>query len=125
MTGSNHYDVVVIGGGQAGLAVGYYLSRIGRSFVILERANEIAPARRDSPVRALRREGDGRFQVELDHETLTADQVVVATGGFQDPRVPDFASDLATDVVQMHSTGYRAPADLPDGTIVVVGGGNT
>jgi putative flavoprotein involved in K+ transport len=39
--------------------------------------------------------------------------------------VPDFASDLAADVVQMHSTAYRAPADLPAGTIAVLGGGNT
>lgn len=30
------YDVVVIGGGQAGLAVGYYLRRTGLSYVILD-----------------------------------------------------------------------------------------
>src|SRR3954465_7137447 len=30
------YDTIVIGGGQAGLAVGYYLKRSGRSFVILD-----------------------------------------------------------------------------------------
>ncbi len=30
------YDVIVIGGGQAGLAVGYYLRRTGLSFVILD-----------------------------------------------------------------------------------------
>src|SRR6185437_8702289 len=39
------------------------------------------PVRLDSPVRALRRDGEGRFEIQLDHETLTADQVVVATGG--------------------------------------------
>src|SRR6266567_2359166 len=33
------FDTVVIGGGQAGLAVGYYLKRQGGSFVILD-ANE-------------------------------------------------------------------------------------
>ena len=177
MTRSSHFGVVVIGGGQTGLSVGYFLARNDRNFVILERANELAPAwrerwdslklftprrydalpgmpfpgdpegypgrdevvaylrsyvaefdlpvRLDSPVRALRRNGDGQFEVELDDETLTADQVVVATGPFQDPRVPDFASDLAADVVQLHSTAYRAPAGLPDGTIAVVGGGNT
>ncbi len=31
-----HYDVVVIGGGQAGMAVGYYLKKRGLRFVILE-----------------------------------------------------------------------------------------
>src|SRR5437773_2076563 len=33
------FDTIVIGGGQAGLAVGYYLKRSGGSFVILD-ANE-------------------------------------------------------------------------------------
>jgi putative flavoprotein involved in K+ transport len=32
------YDVIVIGGGQSGLAVGYYLRRSGLSFVILDKA---------------------------------------------------------------------------------------
>lgn len=32
-------DTVIIGGGQAGLSLGYYLSRQGRSYVILEKAN--------------------------------------------------------------------------------------
>ena len=56
---------------------------------------------------------------------LEADQVVVATGPFQVPNVPAFAGDLAPDVVQMHSTGYGRPSDVPDGTVVVIGGGNT
>lgn len=34
-----HFDVIVIGGGQSGLAVGYYLRRSGLSFTILD-ANE-------------------------------------------------------------------------------------
>jgi putative flavoprotein involved in K+ transport len=39
--------------------------------------------------------------------------------------VPTFAADLASDVIQMHSTGYRRPSDVPVGTVLVVGGGNT
>ena len=37
--GSGNYDVIVIGAGQAGLSVGWYLKRRGLSFVILD-ANE-------------------------------------------------------------------------------------
>ncbi|MFB6829667.1 ArsO family NAD(P)H-dependent flavin-containing monooxygenase [Streptomyces hydrogenans] len=33
---SRHHDVVVIGGGQAGLAAGYHLRRLGLDFVILD-----------------------------------------------------------------------------------------
>jgi 2-polyprenyl-6-methoxyphenol hydroxylase-like FAD-dependent oxidoreductase len=32
------YDVAVVGAGQAGLALGYFLARQGRNFVILEAA---------------------------------------------------------------------------------------
>jgi putative flavoprotein involved in K+ transport len=35
------YDVLVIGGGQAGLAAGYHLQRTGLSFAILEGAPEV------------------------------------------------------------------------------------
>jgi putative flavoprotein involved in K+ transport len=31
------FDTVIIGGGQAGLSVGYYLARLGQSFVILDK----------------------------------------------------------------------------------------
>ena len=33
----NHFDVVVVGGGQAGLSIGYYLRAAGWKFVIFER----------------------------------------------------------------------------------------
>ena len=38
------YDVVVVGGGQAGLALGYFLARDGRRFTILEAAEAPAAA---------------------------------------------------------------------------------
>jgi putative flavoprotein involved in K+ transport len=44
---TNHRDVVVVGGGQAGLAVGYFLAEQGRSFTILEAADEPAAAWRE------------------------------------------------------------------------------
>jgi putative flavoprotein involved in K+ transport len=36
-----HFDTVVIGGGQAGLSVGYYLARQGRSFTILDAGERV------------------------------------------------------------------------------------
>lgn len=41
---SEHADVVVIGGGQAGLAAGYYLRRAGLNFVILDRQDRAGGA---------------------------------------------------------------------------------
>src|SRR5205823_1712616 len=54
-----------------------------------------------------------------------ADQVVVATGPFQAPYVPQLAERLAPEICQTHSTGYRKPSDVPQGMVLVVGGGNT
>ena len=44
---TSSYEVVVVGAGQAGLAIGYFLRRQGRRFVILDRADQIGPAWRE------------------------------------------------------------------------------
>ena len=44
---TNHRDVVVVGGGQAGLAIGYHLAKQGTDFTILEAAAEPAAAWRE------------------------------------------------------------------------------
>ena len=82
------------------------------------------PVELNSPVREIV-PIDGRFRIEVDGRTLTSEQVVVATGAFQTPYVPPFAGLLASEVVQMHSTGYRRVEDIPEGRVLVVGGGNT
>src|SRR3954451_21644050 len=41
---TEHHDVIVVGGGQAGLAIGYFLAKQDRSFTILEAAAEPAAA---------------------------------------------------------------------------------
>ena len=52
----------------------------------------------------------GASSSTLDGRTITADQVVVATGPFQTPYVPKLAAELDPDVWQAHSTGYRRPS---------------
>jgi putative flavoprotein involved in K+ transport len=79
----------------------------------------------DSPVRAVRPRGGAGYLVELDGRAIEADQVVIATGPFQVPRVPEIASRLHASVVHFHSTDYRTPGALPPGPVLVVGGGNT
>jgi putative flavoprotein involved in K+ transport len=82
------------------------------------------PVELGSRVRSLTK-GDGTFVLDLGDRRIEAEQVVVATGPFQVPRVPAFADSLAPEVFQAHSTGYRKPADVTEGTVLVVGGGNT
>jgi putative flavoprotein involved in K+ transport len=93
-----------------------YLERYAETFEL--------PIELNSSVRRLSREA-GRFVLDVDGPTITADQVVIATGPFQTPYVPELAKDPDPEVWQVHSTGYRRPGDVPDGTVLVVGGGNT
>ncbi|MCD2443640.1 NAD(P)/FAD-dependent oxidoreductase [Agromyces sp. SYSU K20354] len=169
-------DTVVIGGGQAGLAIGSELARQGRDFVILDAAHRVGdawrerwdslrantPARFDGlpgapfpgdpltfptkdeiaayledyaamhglPVRSgvhvdgLRRDGD-RFVATAGSRSWESHNVVVATGGCQAPKVPDLAERLGDGIVQLHSSDYRNPAQLPAGPVLVVGVGNS
>jgi putative flavoprotein involved in K+ transport len=43
----DRFDVAVIGAGQAGLAIGYFLAQLGSRFVILESADSVGSAWRD------------------------------------------------------------------------------
>ena len=40
-TDPERFDTVIVGGGQAGLATGYHLARLGRSFVILDAGRRV------------------------------------------------------------------------------------
>jgi putative flavoprotein involved in K+ transport len=175
-TDSRTYDVIVIGGGQAGLAIAWHLAQQGLRYVVLEASGELGaswrgrwdslelftPAEFDAlpglpfPAPAgsypgkeavadylrsyaaaadlnvelnarvirLDRSQNG-FVVHTVDRTFSADQVVVATGPFQVPFIPAAATGLADSVTQIHSASYRRPQSLPEGTVLVVGGGNS
>src|SRR5919106_1261295 len=138
------FDTVIIGGGQAGLATGYHLAKRGLPFVILD-ANErigdawrkrwdslrlFTPARFDPPVRTgvevdgLSGEGD-RLIITPGDRRFEAKHVVVATGANQVPKIPAFADELHSTIMQLHSSQYYRPSQLQEGAVLVVGAGNS
>lgn len=173
---SEYFDVIVIGGGQAGLSVGYHLKQRGARFVILDANPRIGdawrnrwdslrlfsaawldgldgmpfpgdphafptkdemadyleayaahfelPVRTSTKVECLSRENE-RFVVKANGRTLYAGHVVVAMATFQGQRVPALASELRTDIVQLHSSAYKNPAQLRPGKTLIVGCGNS
>jgi putative flavoprotein involved in K+ transport len=66
-----------------------------------------------------------RFLVSAGDRRFEADNVVVASGAYHHPRVPEFAPDLDPALLQLHSTGYRRPSELRDGGVLVVGAANS
>ena len=170
-------DTVVIGGGQAGLALSYHLDALGVEHLIVERARVAerwrtqrwdslmfqfpnwsielpgrayagsdpdgfshrddvirfiedyaawikAPLRTGVTVLSLRPAGNPyRYLLVTDHGDLAARNVVIATGPYQRPRIPDHASGLPVDIVQVHAGEYRNPDLLPSGAVLVVGSG--
>jgi putative flavoprotein involved in K+ transport len=83
------------------------------------------PVRLNAKVIELRRRHDGSFEVHTAAEVFRARQVVAATGPFQVPFVPPQARGLDPSVAQVHSAAYCNPQALPDGPVLVVGGGNS
>jgi putative flavoprotein involved in K+ transport len=174
--GSEQFETIIIGGGQAGLSVGYYLAKRGRPFLILDASERIGdswrkrwdslrvftPARYDglpgwpfpAPARSfptkdqvadyleayaarfdlavrsgvrvdrLTKEGK-RYVVTAGDHRFEAENVVVASGVYQKPKVPAFAVELDPAIVQMHSAEYRGPHQLREGGVLVVGAGNS
>lgn len=168
-------ETLIIGGGQAGLAISFHLSRLQRPHLILERgrvgerwrserwdglhfqtpnalvrlpgldfphadpdafatAAQIADylegyaAAIPAPVRcgvaatALRAADGGGFVAQTGAGSIWAANVVAATGPYQRPIFPDFLAETP-DILQLHSSQYRAPSGLPDGAVLVVGAG--
>lgn len=76
--------------------------------------------RTGTPVRRVSRHEDG-FVVQLDSGRITCTNVVWATGRSGVPAIPPEAGGLRRDIVQVHSSRYRRPDQLPPGHVLVVG----
>ncbi|MCT8997298.1 flavin-containing monooxygenase [Chelativorans intermedius] len=170
-------DTVIIGAGQAGLAMSWLLNAEGIPHVVLERGrlgerwrserwptlrlltpnwmtrlpgHRYAGADPDGFMRACEfvglleryaadcglnvREGASVTSVESEGAgylvrstagTWFARAVVIATGAFQDPHVPEAAARLPRDILQLTPNIYRGPDRLPGGGVLVVGASAT
>lgn len=79
-----------------------------------------APVETQTTVEAVRRNGHG-YEVVTDGRVWESDTVVLATGGFNLPRLPGLARDLPADLDSLSPTNYRNPETLRDGGVLVVG----
>ncbi|MES9536321.1 NAD(P)-binding domain-containing protein [Actinomadura sp. NPDC000600] len=97
----------------AGLAS--YLEDYARSFA--------APVVESTAVTEVRQlpGGDGGYVVRTDRGSWTAANLVIATGYHAHAQVPGCAAGLPPDLVQVTAAGYRSPAHLPEGGVLVVG----
>lgn len=83
------------------------------------------PVRSGVRVANLESMGD-RFRVETaTGETLVAENVIVAMADYQKPHMPDFASEVSSEIYQVHSARYQSPDELHDGAVLIVGFGNS
>ncbi|MDB5967966.1 MAG: FAD-dependent oxidoreductase [Hydrocarboniphaga sp.] len=76
-------------------------------------------------VQRLRGADNGGFEIRTSSGDWTASQVVVAIGGYHLPTIPRSAERLPADILQLHSSNYRNPLQLPDGAVLVVGTGQS
>lgn len=177
-----HHPVVIVGGGQAGLSVSWYLGHAGIDHLVLESGTPMhawadtrwdnftlvtpnwhcrlpgytyagpepdgfmtrdqvvdwlsawlagfePPLRTHTTVTRLTGSTIGGFELDVTGpdgpSVITCDRVVIATGGYPLPVLPDFAGALDPTVRQIHSEQYRNPQQLPDGAVLVVGSGQS
>jgi putative flavoprotein involved in K+ transport len=65
------------------------------------------------------------FAVTTSSGDFTADNVVVAIGGYHTVTLPRMAERLPRDVLQLHSSAYKNLQSLPAGDVLVVGTGQS
>ena len=84
-----------------------------------------APVREGCAVQRLTTRAQGGYALETSLGNFSADQVIIASGGYHTPIIPRLAERLPADIVQIHSEQYRNPQALPEGAVLVVGSGQS
>ncbi len=83
------------------------------------------PVRTGARVTSVERAAGDRFRVTAGASTVDARAVVLATGSYRRPKWPAVSSQLPIELVQIHASQYKNPAQLPDGAALVVGTGQS
>ena len=63
----------------------------------------------------------GGYRVKTEAKTYQAKNVIMATGSFQKPKIPEFNANIPASVLQLHSGQYRNPSQLPEGAVLISG----
>jgi putative flavoprotein involved in K+ transport len=82
------------------------------------------PIEAETAVRELTHE-NGVYRLTTQRGTLSARNVIVASGSLNCAVRPSWAAALPPALRQIDASGYRSPADLPDGAVLVVGSGQS
>jgi putative flavoprotein involved in K+ transport len=83
-----------------------------------------APVLTNTTVESVR-PADGGFLVRTDQDLREARTVVLASGAHNVARLPPVAEAIPADIATMTALDYRAPSQLPDGGVLVVGASST
>jgi putative flavoprotein involved in K+ transport len=65
------------------------------------------------------------YLVTTEDGSYQANNVIMATGLFQQAKIPPFGTSIPADILQLVSGQYRNPQSLPPGAVMVVGTGQS
>jgi putative flavoprotein involved in K+ transport len=88
-------------------------------------AKSFAPPLREGVRVTAVRTTAGGFEVDTSEGDFSAASVVIAIGGYHVAKFPTLAARMPEHIVQIHSSAYKTPKQLPPGEILVVGTGQS
>lgn len=83
-----------------------------------------APVLKNSKVTSVTKTKNG-FLIKTNKENYQTKNIVVAIGSFHKPQIPQISRSLPKNIFQIHSSEYKNSKQLPKGSVLIVGGGNS